>query len=238
LTSIPVADPAAPHGPQKTGSHGLVCKSLDRVLAISDGVFAFAVTLLALSLIVPTLSSGAHQTELVADLTGMWTTFISYFVSFFVIASWWRGHHRVFTYIKGCDSTLISLNFYFLLCITIIPFLTNLIIQYGNFELATILFASMQVVTGIMLIVIWRYASGNHRLIDPLLNDRVIRFNYNRELIVIAIFLISIPVAFFSTSLAQISWIALAPLASILKRVYRDVEEFVEEGSEIRDKKE
>jgi uncharacterized membrane protein len=238
LTSTTVADQPAPHVPRKTGGHDPVCKNLDRVLAISDGVFAFAVTLLALSLIVPALSPGAHQTELIEDLMGMGPTFISYFVSFFVIASWWRGHNRVFAYIKRCNSTLVSLNFYFLLCITLIPFLTNLIIQYGNFELATILFAAMQVVTGAMLIIIWVYASGNHRLVDPQLGARAIKFNYHRELIVIAIFLLSIPIAFFSTTLAQISWIALAPLISILQRVYRDVEEFVEDESEARDKKE
>jgi len=237
LTSTPVINPSLSPEPRKQTGHDPVCKNLDRVIALSDGVFAFAVTLLALSLIVPTLSSGARQTELVADLMGMGPTFISYFVSFFVIASWWRGHHRVFTYIKRCNSTLISLNFYFLLCITIIPFLTNLIIQYGSFELATILFAFMQVVTGIMLIIIWMYASGNHRLIDPHLNIRVIRFNYHRELIVIAVFLISIPVALFSTALAQISWIALAPLASILQRAYRDVGELVEEEIDAREKK-
>ena len=238
MTSASLADQPTSHAPRKTGGHDPVCKNLDRILAISDGVFAFAVTLLALSLIVPALSPGAHQTELIADLMGMGPTFISYFVSFFVIASWWRGHNRVFAYIKRCNSTLINLNFYFLLCITLIPFLTNLIIQYGNFELATILFAAMQVVTGAMLIIIWVYASRNHHLVDPQLGERAIKFNYHRELIVIAIFLLSIPIAFFSTTLAQISWIALAPLVSILQRVYRDVEEFVEEESEARDKKE
>jgi uncharacterized membrane protein len=238
LTSAPVADLSASPAPRKPTVHDPGCKNLDRVLALSDGVFAFAVTLLALSLIAPVLSPGALQTELATDLADMLPTFLSYFISFFVIASWWRGHHRVFTYIKRCNSTLISLNFYFLLCITIIPFLTNLIIQYGNFELATILFAAMQVVTGAILIIIWMYASNNHRLIDPRLDARMIKFNYHRELLVIAIFLISIPIAFISTSIAQISWIALAPLASILRRAYRDVEEFVEEESENRDHRE
>jgi uncharacterized membrane protein len=224
--------------PHKTRGYDPVCKNLDRVLAISDGVFAFAVTLLALSLIAPALSTGAHQNELVTDLMDMGPTFLSYFVSFFVIASWWRGHNRVFAHIKRCNSTLISLNFYFLLCITLIPFLTNLIIQYGNFELATILFAAMQVVTGAMLIIIWVYATRNHRLIDPKLGARVIRFNYHRELVVIAIFLVSIPIAFFSTTLAQISWVAIAPLISLLQRAYRDVEEFVEEELEAGDHKE
>jgi hypothetical protein len=82
------------------------------------------------------------------------------------------------------------------------------------------------------------YASRNHRLIDPRLNARVIKFIYHREMLVIAIFLISIPIAFVSTSLAQISWIALAPLAGILQRLYRDVEEIVEEEKDTLEKKE
>lgn len=221
-----------PHAPGKKSAHDPVCKNLDRVISLSDGVFAFAITLLALSLIAPVLSPGARQTELLHDLIEMSTTFISYFVSFFVIASWWRGHHRVFTYIKRCDSTLISLNFFFLLCITLIPFLTNLIIQYGNFVLATILFAAMQVVTGTMLVIVWMYASRKHNLTDPHLSTRVTRFNFNRELVVIAIFLISMPIAFFSTTLAQISWIAISPVVHLLQRAYRDIEEYVEEEVE------
>ena len=180
MTSTPVPDFSARRDPENRSGHDPVCKNLDRIIALSDGVFAFAVTLLALSLIAPALSPGALQNELASDLMGMLPVFLSYFVSFFVIASWWRGHHRVFTYIKRCNSTLISLNFYFLLCITIIPFLTNLIIQYGKFELATILFAAMQVVTGTMLIIIWMYATRNHRLIDPHLNARVIKYNYQK----------------------------------------------------------
>lgn len=237
MTPTQVIDPPAAPLPQKPTGYDPVCKNLDRIISLSDGVFAFAVTLLALSLIAPVLSPGALQTELVADLMGMFPTFLSYFVSFFVIASWWRGHHRVFTYIKRCNSALMSLNFFFLLCITIIPFLTNLILKYGNFVLATVLFAAMQVVTGVMLTIIWMYASRNHRLIDPRLNARVIKFIYHREMLVIAIFLLSIPIAFVSTSIAQISWIALAPLASLLQRAYRDIEEFVGEELEERENK-
>jgi uncharacterized membrane protein len=238
LTPTPVPDLPPRPVPHPPKGHDPVCKNLDRVIALSDGVFAFAITLLALSLVVPVLSQGAIEKELLTDLQGMVSAFISYFVSFFVIASWWRGHHRIFTYIKRCNSTLISLNFYFLICITIIPFLTGIIIAYGGFSLATILFAVMQAITGTMLIVIWIYASRNHRLIDAHLDARLIRFNYNRELLVIVIFLASIPVAFLSTSLAQISWITIAPLAGILHRAYRDVEEYVEEEREARDPKE
>ena len=232
--------PEQPRDSMKSPSptHDPVCRKLDRVISLSDGVFAFAITLLALSLIVPVISKGAAQTELISDLYEMIPVFISYFVSFLVIASWWKGHNRIFTYISRCNSTLVSLNFYFLLCITIIPFLTSLIMAYGSYPLVTILFASMQVLTGTVLVILWRYASRDHRLIDPHLSNRLVRFNYHREIVVIGIFLVSIPIALLSPTLAQISWIAIAPLAAVLKILSKDIEIFVGEEIEMLEKKE
>ena len=213
---------------EKKDPDGL-CRSPERIVSLSDGVFAFAITLLALSLVVPVLTRGAVESELVRDLFDMAPVFLSYFISFFVIASWWRAHHRIFSHIQRCNGMTISLNFYFLLCITIIPFLTSLITQYGQYHLATILYASIQAVTGTILLILWVYVSKNHRLIDVHLSTQMIRFIVNRQLLVIGIFLVSIPIAMINTTVAQISWIAIAPLIGILRRAYRDIEIFVED---------
>jgi uncharacterized membrane protein len=210
------------------------CRNPERIISLSDGVFAFAITLLALSLIIPVLSRGALESELVRDLILMGPAFLSYFISFLVIASWWRSHHRIFSYIQRCNGTIISLNFYFLLCITIIPFLTNLITAYGSFKLATILYAAMQAIAGTIILIIWVYATKNHRLIDAHLSPRIIRFNSNRTVLVIGIFLVSIPIAMVNTTVAQISWIAIAPIAGLLRWAYRNVEVFVGEEIERR----
>ncbi|HTY15925.1 MAG TPA: TMEM175 family protein [Methanoregulaceae archaeon] len=206
-----------------------LCRSPERIVSLSDGVFAFAITLLALSLVVPVLTRGAVESELVQDLFDMAPVFLSYFISFFVIASWWRGHHRIFSHIQRCNGITISLNFYFLLCITIIPFLTSLITQYGHYHLATILYASIQAITGTILMILWVYVSKNHRMIDPHLSNQMIRFIFNRQLLVIAIFLLSIPIAMINTTVAQVSWIAIAPLVGLMRRAYRDIEVFVED---------
>jgi uncharacterized membrane protein len=206
-----------------------LCRNPDRIVSLSDGVFAFAITLLALSLVVPVLSRGSLESELTSDLIAMSSVFLSYFISFFVIASWWRAHHRIFSYVQRCDGMTISLNFYFLLCITIIPFLTSLITQYGHFHLATILYASIQAVTGTVLLILWYYVSKNHRMIDVHLSKQMIRFNFNRQVLIIAIFLLSIPVAMINTTVAQISWIAIAPALGLFRRAYRDIEIFVED---------
>jgi uncharacterized membrane protein len=206
-----------------------LCRSPERIVALSDGVFAFAITLLALSLVVPVLTRGAVESELVSDLFDMAPVFLSYFISFFVIASWWKGHHRIFSHIQRCNGMTINLNFYFLLCITIIPFLTSLITQYGHYHLATILYASIQAVTGTILMILWAYVSKDHRMIDIHLSDQMIRFIFNRQLLIIAIFLLSIPIAMINTTVAQISWIAIAPVVGIMRRAYRDIEIFVED---------
>ncbi|HVP93681.1 MAG TPA: TMEM175 family protein [Methanoregulaceae archaeon] len=217
-TAYPLTDPYS------------LCRNPERIVSLSDGVFAFAITLLALSLVVPELTKGALESEFVNDLIAMGPVFLSYFISFFVIASWWRSHHRIFSYIERCDGMMISLNFYFLLCITIIPFLTSLITLYGHYPMATILYASVQAVTGTILLILWFYVSRNHRMIDVHLSRKMIRFSFNRLVLVIAIFLASIPIALISTTVAQVSWIAIAPMAGLLRRAYRDVEVFVEDG--------
>jgi len=214
-----------------------MCRNPDRIVSLSDGVFAFAITLLALSLAVPVLTKGALESELTSDLIAMSSVFLSYFVSFLVIASWWRAHHRIFSYIQRCDGMTISLNFYFLLCITIIPFLTSLITLYGNYHTATILYASIQAVTGTILLILWFYVSKDHRMIDVHLNKQMIRYNFNRQILIIAIFLLSIPIAMINTTVAQISWIAIAPVVGLLRRAYRNIEIFVEDETRELEKK-
>jgi len=67
---------------------------LDRVLAISDGVFAFAVTLLVLDLVVPVLSPGASTADLWQALSKEYVSFLSYLTSFFIAGLWWNAHNR------------------------------------------------------------------------------------------------------------------------------------------------
>jgi uncharacterized membrane protein len=79
---------------------------LDRTLAISDGVFAFAVTLLVLDLFVPTLSPGASSTDLWQALSKEYISFLNYILSFLIAGVWWNAHHRIFERIRNSNSTL------------------------------------------------------------------------------------------------------------------------------------
>jgi uncharacterized membrane protein len=124
-------------------------RGLDRILAFSDGIFAFAITLLVLNLTVPTLNQAATSSDLLSSLGTEYSKFIAYIVSFYVISNYWLAHHRVFRYVKKYDSRLMQLNMLFLLFITLVPFFTELISSYGSLESAEDIFYLSQAFGGV-----------------------------------------------------------------------------------------
>jgi hypothetical protein len=72
---------------------------LDRVLGLTDAVFAFVVTLLVLDLVVPSLASEATSFDLLEALSNEWVSFLDYGISFLIAGAWWNGRHRNFRYI-------------------------------------------------------------------------------------------------------------------------------------------
>jgi uncharacterized membrane protein len=218
-----MTDPEEKEAESEVSVHA--CRDIGRLNSLSDGVFAFALTLLVLSLQVPLLTSRDTSVVLGEKLIAEWPIFMSYLISFGVIAAWWRVHHWIYGQIRRCNQTLISLNFAFLLCITVIPFLTNLLSLEGDIFLATTLYAVIQSAAGFLMIGIWLYASHGSRLIDPRLKYRTIRFVTLRIFTAPAAFLISIPIAFFSTTAAQLSWILIPVFRVAVFRFYSDLRE-------------
>lgn len=177
-------------------------RGLDRILALSDGIFAFAITLLVLGLTVPTiaengLSQVALNTKLLQSLGAETTAFYSYGISFVVISIWWVAHHRLFQYIKRYDTTLMWRNLFFLLFVTIIPFLTQLMNDYGNVGVAVVIYDASQIAGGLALIGVWRHASKSHLLVNRSLTEAQIKNIQFRNYIPAVIFLLALVIAIF-----------------------------------------
>jgi uncharacterized membrane protein len=192
---------------------------LDRVLALSDGVFAFAVTLLVLDLVVPALSPGASSIDLWQGLTKEYISFINYILSFFIAGIWWNAHHRNFEHIRDSNTTLRTLNMLFLIWIALLPFFTKILDQYHSLQLSVALYATDQAAAGLMLTLIWLYASLNNRMIYKNMNKTAIRFGTLRNIVVPIFFIISIGISFIDTNIASFSWYSLIPIFIIVLRV-------------------
>ena len=181
-------------------------RGLDRILALSDGVFAFAITLLVLGLTLPTLQEGGYgqwrlNSMLLHSLAADTTAFYSYAISFAVIAIWWVAHHRLFRHIKKYDGALMWRNLLFLLFITIIPFLTQLMNQFGNIGVAVIIYDASQLMGGLALAAVWTHASKNHLLVSKSLTESEIKNIQSRNNVPLIVFMIALLLAaFFSYS--------------------------------------
>ncbi|MDQ3794527.1 MAG: TMEM175 family protein, partial [Actinomycetota bacterium] len=73
----------------------------DRIVNLSDGIFAIAITLLVLDIRVPDIPEGMVASELPAALLSLWPKYLSYFLSFVAIAVFWSVHHSIFRPIRS-----------------------------------------------------------------------------------------------------------------------------------------
>lgn len=118
---------------QQTRSGASGEKETGRLEAFSDGVFAIAITLLALELHVPHVDSsggGDASAALVAGLRSQWPGYLAFVTSFFTVLIMWVYHHNVFRFVHHVDTRLLFANGFLLLLVTAVPFPTAVIAEY------------------------------------------------------------------------------------------------------------
>lgn len=195
-------------------------RGLDRLLALSDGVFAFAITLLALDLVLPAASGIGSNGELLSALGGESNSFVDFIISFFVVGFYWVGHNRVFRYIKKADNRLLWLNLIFLFFIVLLPFGTRVLEGFNSLQAAVMVYALINIGAGFASIAMWGYASSGRRLVDSELPNRTVRWHQARGLIAVATFAVSIPLAYVANFLAPISWALMIVILIVFDRKF------------------
>jgi len=136
-----------------------------RLEAFSDGVFAIAITLLALELRIP---HGTPGERLGHELLDLWPTYLAFVTSFAIVGIMWLNHHRLFTLIGRVDHRLMVINLVLLLGVTTVGFPTALVAQYlghpGERE-AVIAYQLAFILCSIGFNFLWRHISSPHH--DP-----------------------------------------------------------------------
>ncbi len=145
-----------------------------RIEAFSDGVFAIAITLLGLGLRAPV----QDDASLGASLLAGWPSYVAFFTSFITIAIIWINHHRLFTHIYRVDHALLLLNGLLLMTVTVVPFGTTVLAEHlgrSDQQTAAILYTGVFIAVTGTFNLLWRHAARRHRLIDQVVDQRMIR---------------------------------------------------------------
>jgi TMEM175 potassium channel family protein len=189
-----------------------------RTLSFTDGLFAIAATLLVIDLAVPVLHHDSSVHELAGKLDDESEKFVSFFISFAVIGRYWAAHHAYFSALARIDRPLIGLNLVYLAFIALLPFPTALLGEYFSNPLTITIYAVNVAIISGMEVVLFAWAH-DHDLLERKLPRDVYRFGAAMSLAPVAFFLLSIPVAFLTTTtLAVCTWFLGIPLAAVAGR--------------------
>lgn len=151
-----------------------------RIEALSDGIFATVMTVLVLSLSIPTIVSSTDS-AITSYVLGLGPTILSYVMSFLILAVFWVRHHNIFHFISRIDNTLIWLNMLFLLSVGFVPFSTELIGRFWNTEVSTIVYGLNLIASGLCMQGIWLYSVRRKLLVAGGLDERIMA-RVNRRL--------------------------------------------------------
>jgi uncharacterized membrane protein len=123
--------------------------STNRLESFSDGVFAVAITLLVLTIVVPATGDPG---SLAHKLGHNWPQYVAYVVSFMTIGIIWINHHGMVSRLRAVDHTILILNLVLLMTVAVLPFATSLIATYlrepGDRNLAAAIYSASFLVMG------------------------------------------------------------------------------------------
>jgi uncharacterized membrane protein len=204
----------SPGPPSSTEAPEELAFDYARTVALSDGVFAIALTLLVLSISTPVLAPG-HESALAGRLLDRQPEFLSYAISFAVIALLWVRHHGFFGGLARIDGRITVLNLLYLGLVAFLPYPTRILGLYGDQPAAIVLYALC-----VTILALVAGAMRVHAVRAGLLSEAGRRHLARREHwgLVPAIFLLSIPVAFVSTTAALLSWLLIAVVPRLTGR--------------------
>jgi uncharacterized membrane protein len=147
-------------------------RSLERLAALSDGIFAVAMTLLVLDIHIPPASSVHSEAALWQALAGLAPQWIAYLMSFLTLGIFWAGQQTQLNHIREGTRDLTWIHLAFLFAITMMPLTTRLLAEFITYRSALLLYWLNILLPGAMLYWSWSYVT-HHDLIKEDTSEEV-----------------------------------------------------------------
>jgi uncharacterized membrane protein len=201
--------------PDNTGSPPPLISD-GRLISLSDGVFAFAMTLMVITLDVPRPDAVTID-ELPRTVQKQWPEFFSYLVTFWVIATFWFVHRRLFREIINEDTVVGWLSILFLFCIVFLPYPSDMMGNFPESQFALVFYAGTMAATSFVLSALSEY-SRSRGLFMKDLPTNVYREGRFRSVLVAGVMLVSIGISFYSLDAARFSWLLILVGEAAIRR--------------------
>jgi uncharacterized membrane protein len=199
-------------------------KDLGRIAALSDGIFAVAMTLLVLEIHTPDKLDIHSEAELCAGLAALAPRIVAWLLSLMTLGIFWVGQQTHLDHVEHADRDLSWLHFLFLACITALPFSTRLLAEFITYETAFLVYWLNILLCGLAILACAIYAE-RAGLIKADAPENFSRAYRRRVLIAQALYaagaalgLISIPLGIGFIVLVQLNY-AIAPRLPVLFKI-------------------
>ncbi len=134
----------------------------DRTEGLTDGIFATVMTILVLSLVVPTITGPNASTTLQADLSGLIPDLFAYIITFIFLGVLWISHQNMFSHIENIDLKTVWVNLILLLSVGLAPFSTALLGRYPLQSISVLAYGINTLAISILFNILWFYPRTQH----------------------------------------------------------------------------
>lgn len=189
----------------------------ERVLTFSDAVFAIALTLLIVSVVIPTVQNSDSGSAMLSALMGIAPHFLGFFLGFVMVARYWAAHHRFCSSLSSLDNRFIQINLAYLALVAFLPFPTGLFGTYLQNPVSVALFGLTLAAVSTLETLQFAHIRRSGQLRRPI-SDAAYRFGLIGSGLPVVLMLLSIPIAFVATAVAPYIWLLVFPLEAILGR--------------------
>lgn len=189
-----------------------------RIETLVDGIFAIAMTLLVLNLVVPEITGPLSEAVIRSSLSTLYPKFSIFVLSFILLAVFWNLHHRAFHYINKADDGLLWLNVIWLLFIVMVPFSQTLIGEYGDFAISHLVYNLNMMGIALFIALSWYYAV-NRNLIDENIDKAQLSKMGRGYLAFIFIALLAVTLTFIIPGWTSLTYILIIPIEMINHRL-------------------
>ena len=145
--------------------------SHDRLSAITDGVYAVALTLLALEIVVPSANSIHSSAQLNNYMVNNLLPQLSlYLISFIILSNFWASTNAIQMY-KKVDNTILTINLAILALVVLIPFSTSFVLSFYHYSQSVIIFSLIILLVGLLYLILYIYLFK-----ENLVKERIYKF--------------------------------------------------------------